>query len=340
MNQPLLSTSGLALLLALAAAGCARAPGEPLPRLAIDPQRVAVAGLSSGAYMATQTHLAWSDRLAGAAVLAGGPYGCAQASLERALGPCMKAQPEAPDVEALAALAQQRASSGQIAPLADLQGDRVLVLHGRLDATVAPEVGRAAHALYAALMPDAGDALRLDAEGDYAHVLPIAASGGDCAVSEAPYLGACGIDSAGEVFRHLFGEPARPVAAAAADEPLAFDQAALRPDGQDAYLADTGYLYVPPACRAGARCGLLIAFHGCEQNADAVGQAFVREAGFNRWADAFDVAVLYPQTRASYVPLNPRACWDWWGYSGSDYDTRSGVQQRWLRRAMEVLGAG
>jgi poly(3-hydroxybutyrate) depolymerase len=340
MNQPLLPSFGLAMLLGLAAAGCARAPGEALPKLDIDPQRVAVAGLSSGAYMATQAHLAWSDRLAGAAMLAGGPYGCAQATLERALGPCMKAQPEAPDVPALAALVHERAADGRIAPLANLQGDRVLVLHGRLDATVAPAVGRATHALYSALMTDAGEGLRLDAEGDYAHVLPVAASGGDCAVSESPYLGACGIDAAGEVFGHIFGEPLRPVAEKAANEPRAFDQDALRPEGQDAYLAATGYLYVPPTCREGARCGLLVAFHGCEQNAEKVGEAFVREAGFNRWADAFDVAVLYPQTRASYVPLNPRACWDWWGYSGSDYDTRSGVQQRWLRKAMEALGAG
>ena len=37
---------------------------------------------------------------------------------------------------------------------------------------------------------------------------------------------------------------------------------------------------------------------------------FVRDAGFNRWADAYDVAVLYPQTRASFNPLNPQACFD------------------------------
>src|SRR5690606_27623128 len=38
-------------------AACAGEPAPPLPALDVDPDRVAVAGLSSGAYMATQVHL-------------------------------------------------------------------------------------------------------------------------------------------------------------------------------------------------------------------------------------------------------------------------------------------
>jgi hypothetical protein len=49
--------------------------------------------------------------------------------------------------------------------------------------------------------------------------------------------------------------------------------------------------------------------------------------------------VLYPQTRATYMPLNPKACWDWWGYSGAAYDTRKGLQLRWLANAAAALGA-
>jgi len=74
-------------------------------------------------------------------------------------------------------------------------------------------------------------------------------------------------------------------------------------------------------------------FHGHH-----VGRVFVNDTGFNRWADAYDVAVLYPQTRANFAPLNPQACWDWWGYSGTDYATRQGVQLRWLVNAVRALG--
>jgi hypothetical protein len=52
----------------------------------------------------------------------------------------------------------------------------------------------------------------------------------------------------------------------------------------------------------------------------------------------YDVVILYPQTRASFAPLNPQACWDWWGYSGSNYDTRQGVQPRWVVNAVKALG--
>ncbi|MCB1574574.1 MAG: hypothetical protein KDI80_11380, partial [Xanthomonadales bacterium] len=53
-----------------------------LPGLKLDPSRTTVSGLSSGAYMATQAHMAFSDHIAGVALLAGGPYGCAEGSLE------------------------------------------------------------------------------------------------------------------------------------------------------------------------------------------------------------------------------------------------------------------
>jgi hypothetical protein len=29
---------------------------------------------------------------------------------------------------------------------------------------------------------------------------------------------------------------------------------------------------------------------------------------------------------SSLLPLNPNACWDWWGYTGVDYAQKSGPQ--------------
>jgi hypothetical protein len=36
---------------------------------------------------------------------------------------------------------------------------------------------------------------------------------------------------------------------------------------------------------------------------------------------------------------NPFACWDWWGYSGSDYATREGAQVKAVRAMLERLAA-
>ncbi|WP_084062528.1 extracellular catalytic domain type 2 short-chain-length polyhydroxyalkanoate depolymerase [Arenimonas malthae] len=326
--------------LALALAACAAEPAPRLPELDIDPDRVAVAGLSSGAYMATQVHLAHSDRLRGAALLAGGPYGCAGASLETALGPCMVAEPYAPDPARLAGVVRERAAAGDIAPVSGLAGDAVYVLRGRADTVVAEAVTRSAHDLYAALADDAGGlSLHYDGGRDFPHLMPTLDAGVDCATGGTPYLGRCGFDAAGEAMAWLFGPASSPAPATAAGELRRFDQAPYAAPGADPLLAEAGYLYLPPACAAGGRCGLLVAFHGCEQNADKVGEAFVRDAGFNRWADVHRVAVLYPQVRSSYLPLNPKACWDWWGYTGEGYDTRRGAQPRWLAAAMTALGA-
>ena len=70
-----------AALLALAYAADAGA-AERLGALLIDPAQVSVAGISSGAFMANQIHIAHSADVMGAAMIAGGLYGCAVADVE------------------------------------------------------------------------------------------------------------------------------------------------------------------------------------------------------------------------------------------------------------------
>jgi hypothetical protein len=330
---------GLALLLASGSA-CAAQPSSALPKFTLDPSRTAVVGLSSGGYMASQAQMAYPELFPNAAIVAGGPYGCADGKLDVALGSCMKGAP-APDVAALVASATKRSASGEIGELKHLAHAHVYLLHGKADGLVAPAVAEAGAHFYEQLRdssPTLQDMqIHDDGQRDFAHNLPVTAEGNDCDKSVTPYLGHCGFDAAGEIFSQMFGKPAHAVVPAKG-ELRRFDQDALRPDGADAFMAKAGYLYVPLTCLAGKSCGLVVAFHGCKQNAGAVGEAFVNDAGFNRWADAYDVVVLYPQTRASFAPLNPQACWDWWGYSGADYDTRHGVQLRWLVKAVRALG--
>ncbi|MFN7293184.1 MAG: hypothetical protein ACK5TT_00325, partial [Lysobacteraceae bacterium] len=144
-----------AVVLALAAglAACGGPAAPPLPAAAIDVDRVAVAGLSSGAYMATQVHVALSSRVHGAALFAGGPYGCARGDLAVALGACMAGTP-VPSLEALVEAATAKAASGAIDPLAGLGDDRVFVFHGARDGAVAPGLAAATEAVYRGLAGD------------------------------------------------------------------------------------------------------------------------------------------------------------------------------------------
>lgn len=327
---------GVAAVLALSA--CAGDPPAPaLPRFDLDPARVGVAGLSSGAYMATQVHLALNERVVGAALFAGGPYGCANGDLSTALSTCMAAEQGPPATSALADRVRERVASGALAPLSTLAMDRVYVWHGRADATVAAAVGEAAAALYRALEPST--AVTLDLADGAAHLLPTHDRGVDCAQGGAPWIGRCGADGAATAVGALFGAAAVDAAAPSTGrgEAFVFDQRPLFPPGVDPVLAEIGHGYVPPQCR-GTRCGLLVVFHGCQQSVADVGRAFIDDGGFNRAADAASLVVLYPQARASWAPLNPKACWDWWGYTGADYDTRNGAQVRFVANLLAAAG--
>jgi poly(3-hydroxybutyrate) depolymerase len=44
---------------------------------------------------------------------------------------------------------------------------------------------------------------------------------------------------------------------------------------------------------------------------------------------------LYPQTKASAA--NPNRCWDFWGYSGSNYHTRIGPQMQAVKAMIDRL---
>ena len=76
------------LLLSLLLVPAVALAGEQ-PDLDIDPDRITVSGISSGAHMATQLHIAYSDLFSGAAMLSGGPYNCAGGSLMTAMQSCM-----------------------------------------------------------------------------------------------------------------------------------------------------------------------------------------------------------------------------------------------------------
>src|SRR3954465_4907803 len=61
-----------------------------LPKYNVSVNDVSVSGLSSGAYMAAQMHVAYSKTIRkGAGIVAGGPVYCSQGNVAIATGPCM-----------------------------------------------------------------------------------------------------------------------------------------------------------------------------------------------------------------------------------------------------------
>src|SRR5262249_43825488 len=108
-------------------------------------------------------------------------------------------------------------------------------------------------------------------------------------------------------------------------------------------MGDEGYVFVPSACEQGAACRVHIALHGCKQDAGTIGRLFVEQTGYNAWADANRIIVLYPQTKASpFWPFNPEGCWDWWSYidHSDDYVTKAGKQIAAIKAMLDALTAG
>lgn len=330
---------GLAIGVALSLTACDRHadPGAArLPALGLPTGDISVAGISSGGYMAGQLHLAHADRISGAAILAAGPWRCAEGRMQQALNLCISADEADIDIDALVEQARNAAQAQHIAPVAALSGDRVWIFRGTRDTVAGAGVTRALAQFYRRLAPEAHVTLSEDV--DATHAWPTVDFGTACEGLEVPYLAACGFDAAGTLLAALRGELAAP--REGAGRLLRFDQREFWPASTAHSLHPAGWLFVPAQCsEAPLSCRLLVVLHGCRQSEDFVDEAFVRHTGLNEWAAGNDLVVLYPQVQTSTVrPMNPLGCWDWWGYSGDDYTQRSAPQIRAVMAMVERLG--
>lgn len=355
-----------AFLLVAATAGIA-APPPPLPALNIAIEDSSVSGISSGGFMSVQMQVAHASIIRGAGIIAGGPYYCAQDSVLAATSACSctgaptvscKVSEDSTAVPALVAATRNFHAEGRIDDPASLGRQRVLTVVGGKDPLVPTPVTRQLHAYYAAMGLPA-EQLKPVTLPDAGHTMPTVSYGSACAATEEPYIGKCGFDTAQAILDWIYGPDVTPPRSApqAQGRFIAFDQTPYLPrTGFFSYLwgtglDKTGWLYVPAACEAGERCRLHIVFHGCKQGQSFVplrrapdgglynGTTFVKNTGYDRWADTNRLVVLFPQ--AVSIPWkNPNGCWDWWGYTDSDYATRDGIQIRAVRAMIEQLSAG
>ncbi len=316
---------------------------KALPAGIAEPADATVSGVSSGGYMAVQMHVAHSASVTGAGVVAAGPYHCAGGSypfnLLRATNTCanmadlvpfMGPPALAPSIEQT----QTEAMRGRIDDPAHMRRARVYLFSGRLDETVPQSVTDVLKAYYETFVPSDNIAYVNNIRA--AHAMISADFGNACDTSKDPYINDCDYDAAGALLTHLYGPLARPAddAPGTGGKLIRFDQIAFDPDAAAHGLAAEGYVFVPDGCTGDKACRLHVAFHGCRQYTGAVGDAFVAKAGYNGWAAANDIIVLYPQAaplrrRLLGIALpwpNPNGCWDWWGFTGRDYDVKSGAQ--------------
>ena len=350
-NRPLLCLIALCLLALIPGCGSS---APKLPALGADLSQTSVSGLSSGGYMAGQFQMAHSATVTGAAILAAGPYGCAQSAgaeafpffpaatasnLAQAQNGCTADRLSGLgvlDSGTLLRRASALADRGKIDPLSGLTRAKVYLYSGADDRTVVKPVVEAARNFYLAAGVPAGN-IEFVVKNPGGHAFLSADKGAACDKSASPYVDNCGYDQAGAILRFIYGTLA-PKGVARPENFRAFAQGDYAPSS--ATLADEGAVYVPSACRTEAHCRVHIVFHGCGQSRAQVGDAAIRDTGFADWAETNRIVVLFPQAASS--ALNPQACWDWWGYTGLDFLTRDAPQieavQAMLARLAQAPG--
>jgi poly(3-hydroxybutyrate) depolymerase len=334
-----------------AAAAClsvvcgATAAAVQLPKLNIDPAQITVSGLSSGGFMANQLGYAFSSTFKGVGVFAAGPYMCAGHSNYTA---CMY---NATVSSAMLSTMQADINnwSGTAIDLkSNVAAQKVYLFVGTSDATVGPNPMSAVRTQYANNGVAAANLDYVQRSGT-AHTFPTDFDGtGDngCGSSASPYISNCGYDGAKAALTKFYGALNTRNDAPAAANYIEFDQTAFT---SNPGMAATGWLYVPASCASGATCKLHVALHGCQQNYATIGDKFLKNTGYTRWADTNGIVVLFPQTRvdntsrstsASGSLPNANGCWDWIGWYGSNFAQRSGTQQGAIKAMVDRLSSG
>ncbi len=316
-----------AALLACTAVLACTVAAAPLPQLNIDRAQTTVSGISSGGYMAVQLHVAYSSRFQkGAAVIAAGPYNCAQGAILTALTRCLGNAPI--PIADLIADTDKFAKEGLIDATGNLSSSRVYIFAGAKDSVVKQTTSVALQDYYQHYLPAANVAYKNDIPSEHAFVTDD--YGAACDTKATPFINNCGYDMAGALLQQLYGTLRARNGGAPEGSLAEFDQTTFE---KGHGMGAGGRIYVPKACGAGAQCRLHVALHGCKTNVTDIGEEFVRNGGYNRWADSNNIVVLYPQTGKGAV----NSCWDWWGYDDANHAKKSAPQMTAIIAMIDAL---
>ena len=153
----------------------------------------------------------------------------------------------------------------------------------------------------------------------------------DCRKLLGKYVLDCKYDQAGDVLQHLYGPLKLPVNwSAPASNVYTLKQEVYAPHGSKwstLQMRTTGFAYVPTGCHGSplTSCRVHLHYHGCGQG-DKMPDNMI---GYNQWAEANNIVVVYPLSAPALGNL--LGCWDWWGATGKDFDTKQGGQLATVR---------
>lgn len=328
---------------ALCFASLTASAAVPLPALNVDTAGITVSGLSSGGVMAINLGYAYSATFKGVGIFAATPYLC---QYHYPYDSCQnKNVITAAMLDTMQTTINNWSGSG-IDDKANVASQKIYLFVGTKDSTVGVNPMLAVQEQYA---NNGVPSVNLIQAANTGHVFPTdftSAGNNPCSTSFTPYISNCSYDGAKAVLTQFYGTLQPRNNAPSAVNYVEFNQ---REFTGNLGMADTGWLYVPAACAAGAQCKLHVALHGCTQNYATIGDKFVKNTGYTRWADTNNLIVLFPQARvdnnsyptvASGMQSNPNGCWDTVGFYGANYAQKGGVQLSAIKAMIDRLSSG
>ncbi len=301
-----------------------------LPTYKVDVTSITISGVSSGAFMANQMATAFSNNFSGAASVAGGIFWCSQGSLQKAQTECMNTTSSINSKVQIAEV-KRLAVAGEIDPLENLAKQKQFIFASPKDAIIKPPSSDKLYEFLKEFSPV--ENIKYDNQHQVAHGFPTLNYGASCAMGYLPWLLNCNVDTAGDILNFMYPQLQGRIPAVAKNL-LAFDQ---KDFGNAATpLFANGWVYVPTSCQEGHECKLHVALHGCQMNPDFIQDQFAKNAGYNEWAESNGIIVLYPQS-GKLGQQNPNGCWDWFGFTGTNYVTKKGKQMISLKAMIDRI---
>lgn len=251
-------------------------------------------------------------------------------------------------------------SQGLIAPARHIAHQRVLIYQGKDDNVLRPPMALKLEEYYRRMgVPNSFLKSVLRPGG---HNFPTDREDGiGCYGEGVPYVANCKYDLAGDVLQHTLGR--KLVRGVMNPDHLHIVEQMNAPTSIQSY----GYLYANNFClNSPEECDLHVAFHGCKMSDDydeifqkayeskvrvsrilsvqdyelrgrtpqMGARIFASTSGYGEYAELMKnrLMIYFPQTRISTenYPANPKGCWDWYGWTGSEYATNKGKEAQWL----------
>jgi predicted esterase len=339
----------------------------------VQKKQSSISGLSSGAFMTVQLHLAHSASFVGAGIIAGGPYRCVEsfqaaamlaedAYIQNSLFICMNPLvPETtPNADQLAQMAVETAKEGKIDPVENLNDDRIYIFTGSKDKVVFSDVVLRTKQFYELLGVQQNNIAYCDDVPAGHSIITDNPEDSPLGANQPPYINQGGFMQSYDILRHIYGDlnlPAKKLSGSI----VRFDQREFFSHETRASMSRFGYAYIPRSVKKeGVPARVHIVLHGCKQgynyipyingkadvqNSPPYGNRYFTTTGYNYIADTNNFIVLYPQVEGvdNGLTQNPDGCWDWWGYTSlnsghPDYYSQNAIQIKAIHSMLECLG--